>query len=67
MNIQYVFVCILAVYIVAIIICIDNISSTMQHGLSPLYEASELGHAEKVEMLLKGGANPNQAGRVHWK
>ena len=40
------------------------VSSTMQHGLSPLYVASQFGHAEAVEILLKSGANPNLAGRV---
>ena len=40
------------------------ISSHSQVGISPLYVASEFGHTEVVDALLKNGADPNQAATV---
>jgi len=36
----------------------------MQNGASPLYVASQEGHAEVVDMLLSSGADPNLATKV---
>ena len=40
------------------------ISSTVQGGCTPLYLASEEGHTEVVDTLLKSGADPNLATTV---
>ena len=43
-------------------ICINNyniLSSTAQNGTSPLYIASQNGHTQIVELLLRKGADPN--------
>ena len=37
---------------------------TVQDGTSPLYAASQEGHSEAVEMLLRSGADPNLAAKV---
>jgi len=37
---------------------------TVQNGTSPLYMASQKGHSEVVEVLLKSGADPNLAKTV---
>ena len=37
------------------------VSSTTQDGLSPLYVASQEGHTDIVDILLKHGADPNLA------
>ena len=37
---------------------------TVQDGASPLYVASQEGHTEAVEMLLRSGADPNLAATV---
>ena len=42
------------------------VSFTTQDGFSALYVASEAGHTEVVETLLKCGADPNLAIMV-WK
>ena len=36
-------------------------SLTVQDGLSPLYAASEYGHSDVVDILLKAGADVHQA------
>ena len=36
----------------------------LQNGGSPLYVASQEGHTEIVNTLLKNGADPNQATKV---
>ena len=36
-------------------------SLTVQDGLSPLYAASQEGHTEVVDVLVKAGADVNQA------
>ena len=38
--------------------------TNIQDGISTLYAASEGGHADIVDMLLKGGADPNVATKV---
>ena len=40
------------------------ISSTVQIGATPLYAASQEGHTEVVDTLLKSGADPNLATTV---
>ena len=40
------------------------ISSTVQDGATPLYSASQGGHSEVVDILLKNGADPNLASTV---
>ena len=40
------------------------VSSTAQDGASPLHAASEEGHTEVVDTLLKSGADPNLATTV---
>lgn len=35
------------------------LSSIAQKGVSPLYAASQSGHTEVVDILLKSGADPN--------
>ena len=37
---------------------------TIQDGLSPLYVASEYGHTDVVDILVKEGADVNQAATV---
>ena len=39
----------------------SSLLSTLQHGLPPLYVASQEGHTEVVDSLLKSGADPNMA------
>ena len=36
-----------------------DLSSTTQNGVSPLYSASQEGHTDVVDFLLKSGADPN--------
>ena len=42
------------------------VSSTTQDGFSPLYAASQFGHTDIVDTLLRHGADPNLAGTV-WR
>ena len=37
------------------------LSLTVQNGFSPLYMASEYGHTEIVDLLVRAGADVNQA------
>lgn len=48
----------------AIISYIHVYTFTIQNGFSPLYSASEKGHTEVVDILLKHGADPNLATKV---
>lgn len=58
----------LTVYILAMYdvhVCSELMYSfNAQNGCSPLYVASQEGHIEVVDTLLKSGANPNQATTV---
>lgn len=51
-------------------LCISHVyilsHSLIQSGISPLYEASQEGHPEVVDILLKNGADPNLATPV-WR
>ena len=40
------------------------VSFTVQDGASPLYAASQEGHTDVVDILVKAGANVNQANTV---
>lgn len=40
--------------------CLYDVPSTSQNGLSPLYAASGEGHTKVVEILLKNGADLEQ-------
>ena len=40
------------------------LSSTAQDGISPLYIASQNGHTQTVELLLREGADPNLTDKV---
>ena len=40
------------------------LSSLLQTGASPLYTASQEGHSDVVDVLLKNGADINQANNV---
>ena len=42
--------------------CLIRFSLTVQDGLSPLYVASQEGYSEVVDVLVKAGADVNQAG-----
>lgn len=44
--------------------CCNGVLSSVQDGRSPLYVASEFGHAEVVDILLKNGACTNLATKV---
>ena len=41
------------------------LSLTVQGGFSPLYAASQEGHTEIVDLLVRAGADVNQAAEVH--
>ena len=45
-------------------ICIV-LSLTVQNGCSPLYVASEYGHTEIVDLLVRAGADVHQVDKVH--
>ena len=40
------------------------ISLTVQDGISPLYAASQFGHTDVVDLLLKAGADVHQMAKV---
>ena len=41
------------------------LSLTGQDGISPLYVASQEGHTEIVDLLVRAGADVHQAAKVH--
>ena len=42
----------------------DSFSLTVQNGFGPLHVASQEGHSEVVYILVKAGADVNQAGTM---
>ena len=43
-----------------------DVDKTRNDGTTPLYMAAQEGNAEIVELLFRGGANPNQAAGNGW-
>jgi len=64
MNISIGMLCKHSLLAIRVYACVDVhsiISSTVQNGATPLYSASQEGHTEVVDTLLKSGADPNLA------